>query len=147
MKQNLMITQALKEKNKIAAKIQRNWARIVSTNSLPKGAYRPYDLAELKDETFKLTDELIELKTKTHEASAPVRSMIFRLSELKSILGKLETINTKEGLVKERFDNSLVEMEAIISTKDIDDMMTMYQDEIDDIQTYLDTFNYTTKIE
>jgi len=146
MKNNLTISQALKEKNKIAAKIQRNWAKIISVNSLPKGAHRPYDLIALKDETLQLTDDLIELKTKIHEASVSVRSKIFRLSELKSILLKVESINTKEGLVKERYDNNLVEMDAIIKTKDVDDMMTKYQDEIDDIQAYLDHYNYTTKL-
>lgn len=146
MKTNLTITQALKEKNKMAAKIQRNWAKIISINSLPKGANRPYDVVELKVETLRLTDELIELKTKIHEASAPVRMKIFRLSELKSILLKVESINTKEGLVKERYDNTLVEMDAVLKTKDVDDMMTNYQDEIDDIQAYLDNYNYTTKL-
>lgn len=146
MKENLTVTQALKEKNKLAAKIQRNWSKITSTNSLPKGAYRPYDLLELKNETLKLTEDLVELKTKIHEASAPVRSKIFRLSELKSILVKIESINTKEGLVKERYDNNLVEMDAILKTKDVDDMITQYQDEIDEIQSYLDNFNYTTKL-
>ena len=71
---------------------------------------------------------------------------IFRLSELKSILLKVESINTKEGLVKERYDNTLVEMDAVLKTKDVDDMMTNYQDEIDDIQAYLDNYNYTTKL-
>jgi hypothetical protein len=42
MKTNLTISQALKEKNKMATKIQRNWAKIISINSLPKGANRPY---------------------------------------------------------------------------------------------------------
>lgn len=146
MKTNLTISQALKEKNKMAAKIQRNWAKIISINSLPKGANRPYDVVELKDETLRLTDDLIELKTKIHEASAPVRMKIFRLSELKSILLKVESINTKEGLVKERYDNTLVEMDAALKTKDVDEMMTIYQDEIDDIQAYLDNYNYTTKL-
>lgn len=146
MKTNLTISQALKEKNKMAAKIQRNWAKIISINSLPKGANRPYDVVELKDETLRLTDDLIELKTKIHEASAPVRMKIFRLSELKSILLKVESINTKEGLVKERYDNTLVEMDAALKTKDVDEMMTIYQDEIDDIQACLDNYNYTTKL-
>lgn len=146
MKTNLTISQSLKEKNKMAAKIQRNWAKIISINSLPKGANRPYDVVELKNETLCLTEELIELKTKIHEASAPVRMKIFRLSELKSILLKVGSINTKEGLVKERYDNTLVEMDAVLKTKDVDDMMTNYQDEIDDIQAYLDNYNYTTKL-
>lgn len=146
MTTNLTISQALKEKNKMAAKIQRNWTKIISINSLPKGANRPYDVVELKEGTLRLTDDLIDLKTKIHEASAPVRMKIFRLSELKSILLKVESINTKEGLVKERYDNTLVEMDAVLKTKDVDDMMTNYQDEIDDIQAYLDNYNYTTKL-
>ena len=64
-------------------------------NSLPKGANRPYDIIVLKNETLELTNELIALKSMIHEASSPVRSKNFRLSEFKSIMQQLLSISTK----------------------------------------------------
>ena len=148
MNQNLTISQALKEKKKLASNIQKNWTKIMEYNSLPKGANRPYDVILLKNETLDLTNELIALKSMIHEASAPVRSKIFRLSELKSIMQKLLAISTKDGLVKSSrgSDNTLSEMEAILKVKDIDDLLLSYQAEIDQIQNELDNFNYTTNL-
>jgi hypothetical protein len=143
MKQNLTISQALKEKNKIASTIQKNWSKIMDYNSLPKGANRPYDIIVLKNETLELTNELIALKSMVHEASSPVRSKIFRLSELKSMMQQLLSISTKDGLVKSR-GLELIEMEAILKVKDIDELLLNYQAEIDQIQNELDNFNFST---
>lgn len=144
--ENLTIAQALKEKNKLASKIKINWFKIKTKNSLIKGAVRPYDMHELRDQTIEMVEELIKLKAKIHQASAPVREKIFRLSELKAVVTNLETIPTNEGIVKEKYENDYTEMEAIIKTKEIDDMMDMYRDEIDELQNQLDNFNYKTMI-
>lgn len=143
---NMTIAQALKEKNKLAFKIKVNWFKIKSKNSLIKGAHRPYDIHELKDQTLVLVDELIDLKTKIHQASAPVRDKIFRLSELKAVLSTLGGIPTNEGITKDKYENEFTEMDASIKTIELDEMMEQYRDEIDDLQDHLDNFNYTTMI-
>ena len=125
----------------------KNWRKITSFNSIPKGADRPYDIDELKKQTLELTDDLIELKTKIHEASAPVRMKIFRISEIKNIIIKLESISTKDGIVRSRSNEmNLVEMVSVLKINDIDQMVTIYQEEIDNIQAELDNFNYNTKL-
>ena len=111
-----------------------------------KGAHRHYDIHELKDQTLVLVDELIDLKTKIHQASAPVRDKIFRLSELKAVLSTLGGIPTNEGITKDKYENEFTEMDASIKTLELDEMMEQYQDEIDDLQYHLDNFNYTTMI-
>jgi hypothetical protein len=142
----MTIAQALKEKNKLASKIRINWFRISTKNALPKGAVRPYDINQVKEETLKMIDELIKLKTNIHLASSPVREKIFRLSELKAILTNLEKIPTAEGLTKDKYENSYTEMESILKTVEVDDMISKYQDEIDELQNELDSFNYITMI-
>ncbi len=142
----MTIAQALKEKNKLATRIKINWFRISTKNALPVGAIRPYDINQVKEETLKMIDELIKLKTSIHLASVPVREKIFRLSELKSVLTNLEKIPTAEGLTKDKYENSYTEMESILKTVEVDNMISMYQDEIDELQNELDAFNYITII-
>ena len=146
MKENLTIARALKEKNRIASTIAKNWKKISSFNSLLKGAERPYDINVLLKETLELTDELVTIKRKIHDKSTPVREKIFRLSEIKNIISKLEEIPTKDGLVKNRGYDVRDEMEATLKPTDIDRLISEYQEEIDSIQMELDIFNFNTKL-
>lgn len=148
MKENLTIARALKEKNRIASTIAKNWKKISSFNSLLKGAERPYDINVLLKETLELTDELVTIKRNIHDKSSPVREKIFRLSEIKNIISKLEDIPTKDGLglVKNRGYDVRDEMEATLKPTDIDRLISEYQKEIDSIQMELDIFNFNTKL-
>ena len=140
----MTIAQALKQKNKLAFKLQKYWGRIHTYNSAVVESYRPFDVEELLQETIKITHELVTLKTKIHEASAPVREKIFRLSELKSAMQHITAIPTKEGKIRERFDNQVVEMEAIITAARIDVLSEQFEVEIDQIQELLESFNHKT---
>jgi len=142
----MTVAQALKEKNKLASKIRINWFRISTKNALPKGAVRPYDINLVKEDNLKLIDELVKLKTSIHNASSPVREKIFRLSELKAILTNLEKIPTSEGLTRDKYESNYTEMESILKTVEVDEMISKYQDEIDELQNELDKFNYMTMI-
>ncbi len=46
---------------------------------------------------FKLTEELIVLKTAIHKANQPVYDKIFKLSEYKSMVKYLRSLNCTEG--------------------------------------------------
>ena len=140
----LTIAQALKQKNKLAFKLQKNWGRIHTYNSAVVESYRPFNVEDLLHETIKVTQELVELKTKIHEASAPVREKIFRLSELKSAMQQITSIPTKEGKIRERYDHQVVEMEAIITAARVDVLSEQFEQEIDQIQELLEVFNHKT---
>lgn len=140
----MTIAQALKHKNKLAFKLQKYWGRIHTYNSAVVDAYRPFDVEELLQETIKITQELVVLKTKIHQASAPVREKIFRLSELKSAMQHISGLPTKEGKIRERFDNQIVEMKAVITAARVDVLSEQFEVEIDQIQELLESFNHST---
>jgi hypothetical protein len=96
-----------------------------------------------------LTNELIELKTKIHQANSPVYDKIFRLSELKSLVSKIKVLNCTEGTSTDyysrRSENPPV-MTSEISIVERDGMVKIMEDEIESIQDELDTHNALTQI-
>ena len=80
----MTIAQALKEKNKKVANMHVLWDRWNKNNSVLEGNRRSYDPLELMTLIETELDALVDLKTRIHTASAPVRSQIFKMSELKN---------------------------------------------------------------
>ena len=140
------ISQALKEKNKLAAKLQRNWDRFMRNNSIIDGETRTYDAGTLMTDIQLVMKELVELKTRIHIASNPVRDKIFRLSELKNYVAKLKIVDARSGLVKERYDSQLIQKEAFYKADEIDFLAEEAEEEIEKIQEFLDNYNHQTSI-
>ena len=141
----MTIAQALKEKNKIGAKLLKHWGKLQSYNSIIEGSTRAYDPIILLKEIDEMTQNLIDLKAKIHIASSAIRSKIFKMSELKSYISHLRMVSTNDGIVRDRYD-SVITMEAIYKTKEIDTLLENIEFEIEKIQEELDIFNHQTSI-
>jgi hypothetical protein len=142
----MTIAQALKEKNKKVAKINKIWTRIASYNSVIEGSEKPYDSDKLWEEYNREIADLIDLKTRIHLASAPVRKDIFALSELKSKIQNMRSLNTQDGLLRDRYASEYTEMVAHFSTLWKDEQIELTESMIDSIQEKLDAFNHSTNI-
>ena len=142
------IKQALKEKNKLAKKIVDLMDRTNRNNSLDEGAVRSYDPKESLDQTLNMVDELITLKTNIHKANAEVYEKIFRMSEYKSFLKYLKTLNCTQGtVVTSRYGDSTVrQMTTVITEVERDTLVDKFETLIDTLQTELDVHNATTQI-
>jgi hypothetical protein len=141
------IKQALKKKNVLVNEIKQEFAKIQNYNSVEVGNKRAYSATDALKKYLDKTDELITLKTAIHLANAPVYGKIFRLSELKSIIKFLNSINCTEG--KETRSYSSVEariMEAEIGIVERDNKVKAFEIEIDKIQDELDYHNATTEL-
>jgi len=142
----MTIAQALKEKNKKVAKIQKIWDKIQLYNSVQEGEERPYSSSELYDQVHIEISELISLKTRIHAASQPVRESIFTLSELKNQVQRVRSINTTNGSHRDRYSGSATTMIAELSIQWKDQTVELLEEEIEKIQEKLDQFNHTTQI-
>jgi len=94
-------------------------------------------------------NHLVEIKTAIHRASDPVRTDIFRLSEVKASIGFYRSIGTTHGKrPPTRFgsQDEMLEYKASIRKSDIDRINLELESEVDTLQEKLDTFNVTTKI-
>jgi len=143
---SMTIAQALKEKNKKVATINVLYDRLYKNNSVLDGNRRSYNPIELLATIETEMDELIDLKTKIHNASAPVRGQIFRLSELKTKVVKLRYLDTSEGPVRDKYDGTVTRRQAMIQAEQVDVIADVAQQEIEEIQEALDKFNFSTLI-
>ena len=142
------IKQALKEKNKLAKKVTDLMDRTNRNNSMDEGAVRSYDPKESLEQALQMVDDLVNLKTKMHMANAEVYDKIFRMSEYKSLVKYLKTLNCNQGtVVSSRYgDTTSRQMTTVITEVERDALVEKYETLIDTIQTELDMHNATTHI-
>ena len=142
------IKQALKEKNKLAKKVTDLMDRTNRNNSMDEGAVRSYDPKESLEQALQMVDDLVNLKTKMHMANAEVYDKIFRMSEYKSLVKYLKTLNCSQGtIVTSRYgDSTARQMTTVITEVERDALVEKYETLIDNIQTELDMHNATTHI-
>ena len=142
----MTIAQALKEKNKKVAKIQKLWEKIHRYNSIQEGSERPYSTAELFQQVQAEVGLLVELKTKIHEASSPVRGDIFSLSEMKNFVQRVRSVSTTHGAFRDRYESTTSMMVAELDIRWQDSKIEELEEKIEKLQEKLDQFNHTTQI-
>jgi hypothetical protein len=142
------IKQALKEKNKLAKKVTDLMDRTNRNNSMDEGAVRSYDPKESLEQALQMVEDLVNLKTKMHMANAEVYDKIFRMSEYKSFVKYLKTLNCSQGtVITSRYgDSTARQMTTVITEVERDTLVEKYETIIDTIQTELDMHNATTHI-
>jgi len=143
------IKQALKKKNILVEQIKQEFSRATMYNSIESGNTRPYSAKQSLDNYLRLTDELIELKTSIHKANQPIYDKIFKLSEYKSMVKYLKSLNCVEGKTSGNRWGGETEskvMEVEIGIVEKDKMVEKYESLINDIQDELDYFNQTTEL-
>ena len=143
------IKKALKEKNRLVKEIQDSHARLATYNSVEVGNVRAYSAKELMEKINQLSNELVELKTKIHKANTPVYDKIFRLSELKSTISRLKSLDCTEGVSTDYYsrnrENPPVKT-AEVSVVERDEMVKFMEGQIEDLQDILDNHNQNTEI-
>ena len=142
----MTIAQALKEKNKKVATLQKLWDRMQKYNSIQDGAERPYSTADIFSQIGEISAELILLKTRIHSASEQVRSDIFALSEFKNIAQRIKNVDCTTGTHTERYSSATFQKTAELNITWQDRELAAIEDKIESIQEKLDKFNHTTEI-
>jgi hypothetical protein len=143
------LTKALKHKKKLVKQIDETFNRFQKYNSQNKeNVGKGYDPEAAYRKWVALTQELITLKTKIHNANAPIANKIFRLGELKNLVSRLRGLDTKSGLVKEyrHSDAAPVEYVAYMDLFTKDNQIFNWEQEIETIQEEIEAFNAITKI-
>jgi hypothetical protein len=143
------LTKALKHKKKLVKQADEMFIRFTKYNSQNKeNVDKGYDPSQAYDSWLKLTNELVELKTKIHIANAPIANKIFRLGELKNLVSRLRNVDTKAGVTREyRSGDSIpVEYVAFMNLFTKDEVLASWEQEIETIQEEIEAFNAITKI-
>jgi hypothetical protein len=144
----MKLAKALKLKNKLISEYNDVVIKMQSCNSSDKDAKKNYNAKELLAQAQIQMNQIVNLKTALHNTSAPIRSDIFLLGELKNLLTRINSISTHEGEIKQ---NTYSGMSIITYVVDINEeekvqKVKSIQKEIEDIQEKIDEFNATTEL-
>jgi hypothetical protein len=143
------IKKALKEKNRLVKEILDLHNRVATYNSVEVGNVRPYSAKESIELLNQKSNELVELKTNIHKANTPVYDKIFRLSELKSTISRLKSLDCTEGVSTDYYsrnrENPPVKT-AEVSVVERDEMVKFMEGQIEELQDILDNHNQNTEI-
>lgn len=142
------IKQALKRKNKLIGLIAEEFSKASKYNVIEEGNSRPYSATEAITNWLKLSDELVELKTKIHLANAPMYGKIFLISELKSQIKFLRSLDCTSGKTSSRgwVDEKTVVKHAELNILERDTMVKNMEARIEQLQDELDEWNHKTII-
>lgn len=147
----ITLNRALHRKNVIVGKIRKLDETIAGSNSWNVKNKGEWDVDVLMVERRRLSNLLVELKTKIDEANAPIRGMIHRLVELKSMVAMYGGLPTRKGkfTVNARFGGEPFEEEfdCCITEQMKAAEVDVLTSEIERIQEELSSFNYRTTIE
>lgn len=139
------LKQALKRKNRLVGLIAEEYIKVSQYNSVDDVNQRPYSVKEALQNWLKLTDELIELKSKIQIANNKVNDKIFRLSELKTQVKQLKKLDCTSGLYYSKWsDDKVVTKVAEIEVVERDNMVKELEAQIEKIQDELDEWNHQT---
>jgi hypothetical protein len=139
------LTKALKHKKKLVKQADDMYIRFSKFNSNQKDSVG-YDPEQAYNEWVRLTNDLINLKTKIHIANAGIADKIFKLGELKSMATKLRSIDTKEGIVKDRYSDVTIEYVAYMNLFDRDTKVKELEEQIETLQEEIEAYNALTMI-
>ena len=143
------LTKALKHKKKLVKQADEAFMRFQRYNSQNKeNVDKGYDPQVAYNNWISLTEELITLKTKIHNANALIVSKIFRLGELKNLVSRLRNVDTKVGVVREYRSGDSIPVEYVASMDlfSKDKQIAEWEQEIETIQEEIEAFNTLTKI-
>lgn len=140
------VKQALKQKNKLVTDLKAQFEILKKYNSIEEGNPRRYSMSDTLDKITNLSNELVELKAKIHQANQPVYHQIFALAELKGIVKELKKVPTDEGKQTERYGSVASVKEVELNIVDIEKIVADLQIKIEELQNELDIHNSNTQI-
>lgn len=151
----ISLSKALKIKNRLVGELQKLQTTAIQMNSMPleNRGKSSVSLSEVWENIQKVSNKIVELKSKIAVATAPIAPLLVDLAETKSTISFLNGLPIKEGdedtQIGYGVNSSLktVQWNAFIDQKQRDELVRKNTDRIDSIQDQIDEFNATTRIE
>lgn len=142
------LTKALKQKKKLVKQADEFYSRFTNYNSSEVGTILPYNPDEMFKRWLETTEELVNLKTKIHQANVPIAEKIFKLGEIKNIISRLRGVDTKEGKVRDRYstNDTAIEYTVYVNLISKDLQIKKYEETLERLQEEIEAFNAITKI-
>ena len=142
----MKVYKALKVKKNLISAISQLTDLIQSNNSIQTENEFEFDINELFEKRQEKVAELINLKKQFSITARPIQEKIFKLSELKQELQMLKGISTEQGVTSRRYSDTMVTKKVQITKVELVKMIESLVGKIDNIQSEIDEFNYSTEL-
>ena len=142
----MKVYKALKVKKNLISAISQLTDLIQSNNSIQAENEFEFDINELLEKRREKVAELINLKKQLSITAQPIQEKIFELSELKQELQMLKGISTEQGVTSHRYSDVMITKKVQITKVELVKMIDSLVAKIDNIQSEIDEFNYSTEL-
>lgn len=148
---NIMrLQKALKLKKVIAGEIATLKHQIQQKNSYVVGSANAekFDMNALYVQLLEKTQTLINLKFAINEANKGIQSLIYALSEYKSLIQFWQGVSVTEGTLNQGYGQNLMAVEYVVTFDELEKnkIIAEFQAKVISLQDDIDTYNYTVEI-
>jgi hypothetical protein len=148
--QSMTLSQALKQKNRLAGEIARQQVILQRENSRRNDSVSTVDRKGVLDKIHELSEQLGVLKAQIANANVGIYSALERMAELKSLIAFFQGLPKREGeeiTFVGRDDEKLVyTWNSLVNQADCDTYVSELQNKINTLQDQVDAYNATTMI-
>ena len=139
----ISLSKSMKLKNRLAGRLSRVQSTIHSYNSVVESSKDQVNVNELESQRAELVAALIDLKTAISESSRGIQRLIYEITEKKSEIEHLNSLNTRSGVEQNPYSQSqqTITYYAYITRSDVDQRVKKLETEIDDLQDRIDAYN------
>jgi len=142
------LAQALKTKNRLAGELVRQQAILQRENSRRSDNVSKVDCEAIWNKIQEVSNQLGELKGKITQANIGIYTMLERMAELKSRITFIQSLPKREGVENESLGYNQPSVAytwtSFITQEKCDAMVTDLQNQINDLQDKIDSYNSTT---
>lgn len=144
---NITLAKALKVKNRLAGRLAKVQADILTYNSVPEGQANQVNVPALMQVREELVEALVRLKTAVNDANREMQRDIYLLAEKKATAQFLAGLSTRHGPEPAVYPNTTeVHYIAALKKADVDALVARLEKEIDQLQDTLDQANHVRTI-
>lgn len=145
------LAQALKQKNRLAGELVRQQQILQRENARRSDSVSQVDREEVYNRILELSTQLGELKGKITQANVNIYPALERMAELKSRIAYLNGLPKREGeevtFIGRDQEKQTYKWDSFINQQTCDETIAELQEEINDLQDEVDSYNATTQIE
>lgn len=145
------LAQALKQKNRLAGELVRQQQILQRENARRSDSVSTVDREAVYERILEISEELGELKGKITQANVNIYPALERMAELKSRIAFVQGLPKREGEEIQPLHGDReplkYQWDSFINQEKSDELVAELQEQINDLQDEVDTYNATTEVE
>lgn len=147
----MKLARALKLKKKLAGEVAQLQRLILTENVEVDQNKSKFDVKQRMEELVEKQKKLADLKTEIAKANSDIWAAIFHMTEIKSHIAFLRSLDTKEGTFSEnyRFSEDLTKKtyKPQIDKLEVETRISKLEAEVEKLQEQIDEFNQVHNIQ